>query len=104
LCPRAGIVTDMSGTDFHRISEYSTPGQYTVKLMLQVPGPLYPRRKYKKYRLLTVEGAITLPFVPYPGLYVTFSHWKKKKKDPVKLYLRMRTVARHDTGRVVDGV
>jgi hypothetical protein len=87
-------VTDMSDTDFHQMPEYSTPGEYTVKLMLHVPGPLHPRRKYKQYRLLTVEGTITLPFVPYPGLYVTFSkpHWKKNKKDPVKLYLRIRTV------------
>lgn len=87
-------MTDMSDTDFHQMPEYSTPGEYTVKLMLQVPGPLYPRRKYKQYRLLSVEGTITLPFIPYPGLYVTFSkpHRKKKEKDPVKLYLRIRTV------------
>ncbi len=82
----------MSDTNFHQMPEYSPPDEYTVKLMLQVPGPLYPRRKHNQYRLLTVEGAITLPFVPYPGLYVTFSkpHWKKK--DPVNLNLRIRTV------------
>lgn len=85
---------DMSNSDFHQMPEYSRPGEYTVKLMLQVPGPLYPRRKHKQYRLLTVEGTITLPFVPYPGLYLTFSkpHWNKRKRDPVKLYLRIRTV------------
>lgn len=85
----------MSETDFQQMPEFSRPGEYAVKLMLQVPGPLYPRRKYKQYRPLTVEGTITLPFVPYPGLYVTFSkpHWKKKKEDPVMLYLRIRTVA-----------
>ncbi|WP_145248749.1 hypothetical protein [Aeoliella mucimassa] len=43
---------------------------------------------------MTVEGEITLPFVPYSGLYLTFSkpHWRKKHKDPVKLHLRIRTV------------
>jgi hypothetical protein len=88
-----GIMTDMSDTDSHQMPEYNAPDGYTVKLMLQVPGPLYPRRKHKQYRLLTVEGTITLPFVPYPGLYVTFSKpHLKKKKDPVKLYLRIRTV------------
>ncbi|MFN0197133.1 MAG: hypothetical protein ACKVT0_10320 [Planctomycetaceae bacterium] len=83
----------MTDAEYHQMPEYSTPGEYKVKLILQVPGPLYPRRKYKEYRLLTVEGAFTLPFVPYPGLYLTFSkpHWKKKR-NPVKLYLRIRTV------------
>jgi hypothetical protein len=73
----------MSDTDFHQVPENNTPSEYKVKLMLQVPGPLYPRRKHKQYRLLTVEGTITLPFVPYPGLYLTFSmpRWKKKEKD-----------------------
>ena len=87
-------MTSMSDTDFYQLAEYSTSGEYRVKLMLKVPGPLYPRRKHKRYRLLTVEGTITLPFVPYPGLYVTLTkpHWKKKKKDPVRLYLRIRTV------------
>lgn len=84
----------MGDTGLLPIPEFSNAGEYAVKLMLQVPGPRYPRRKYKEHRLLTVEGAITLPFVPYPGLYVTFSkpHWRKNKKDPAKLYLRIRTV------------
>jgi hypothetical protein len=75
-----------------QMTEHGTPGEYTVKLMLQVPGPLYPRRKYKEYRLLTVEGTITLPFVPYPGLYLAFSKPRRKKKAPVKLHLRIHTV------------
>lgn len=61
---------------------------------------------FKQYRLLTVEGAITLPFVPYPGLYVTLSkpHWKSKKKEPVKLYLRIRTVDWQVTERYFECV
>ena len=51
-----------------------------------------------RYRLLTVEGTITLPFVPYPGLYLTFSkpHWKKKKKGPGE------AVPAHSHRRVAD--
>jgi hypothetical protein len=96
----------MSDTDFHQMPEYSMPGEYTVKLMLRVPGPTCPRRKYKQYRLLTVEGKIYLPFVPHPGLYVTFSklNWKKKEKDPVKLYLGIRTVEWQVSGRYFECV
>ncbi len=88
------MLADMNNTDLHKIPEFSVPGEYAVKLMLQVPGPLYPRRKHKQYRLLTVEGTITLPFVPYPGMYLTFSkpHRKTKKTEPVRLQLRIRTV------------
>lgn len=83
----------MTDIEPHQIPEYSAPGEYTVKLMLRVPGPLCPRRKHQQHRLLTVEGGITLPFVPYPGLYVTLSkpHWGRRR-DPAKLYLRIRTV------------
>lgn len=70
----------------------NNPTDYSVKLTLQTPGPLYPRRKYKQYKLLTAEKIITLPFVPYPGLYLTFSQPRPKKADPLKLYLRVRTV------------
>jgi hypothetical protein len=85
----------MSDSNSHPIAEFSKAEEYAVKLMLQVPGPRYPRRKYKEYRLLTVEGTISLPFAPYPGLYLTFAKppWKKKAKDPVQLHLRIRTVA-----------
>jgi hypothetical protein len=70
----------------------NAPVEYTVKLTVRIPGPLYPRRKYKQYRLLTAERTITLPFVPYPGLYVTISKPNSKRRDPAKLYLRLRTV------------
>ena len=78
--------------------------EYTVKLMLQVPGPLRPRRKYKEYKLLTAEGTITLPFVPYPGLYLTFSKPNPKKRDPFELHLRIRTVAWLLTDRIFECV
>lgn len=96
----------MSDEDFHQMAEYSRPGEYAVKLMLRVPGPFYPRRKSKQYRLLTVEGQITLPFVPYPGLYLTFSkpHWNKRNEEPVKLYLRIRTVEWQVTERYFECV
>src|SRR5262249_25813879 len=70
---------NMDDADLHQIPEFCRTEEYTVELLLRVPGPLYPRRKYKEYRLLTVEKTITLPFVPYPGLYVTLSkpHWRK---------------------------
>lgn len=74
------------------LSEHSSPVEYTLKLTVRVPGPLRPRRKYKEYELLTAEGTITLPFVPYPGLYLRFSKPNPKKKDPFELHLRIRTV------------
>jgi hypothetical protein len=82
----------------------SFPVEYTVKLMLQTPGPLYPRRKYKEYKLLTAEKNITLPFVPYPGLYLTFSKPHPKKVDPIKLYLRIRTVEWQLTEQIFECV
>lgn len=66
--------------------------EYSVKLRLQIPGPPYTRRKYEQHKLLTAEGNITLPFVPYPGLYVTLSKPHPKKKDAIELNLRIRTV------------
>jgi hypothetical protein len=95
----------MTDTDFHQIPEYSTPGEYTVKLMLQIPGPLIPRRKHREFRLLTVNGTITLPFVPYPGLYVMLSkpHWKKKRES-ANLNLRIRTVEWHVSERYFECV
>ena len=78
--------------------------EYTMKLMVQVPGPLRPRRKYKEYELLTAEGTITLPFVPCPGLYLTFSKPNPKKRDPFKLHLRVRTVEWLLTDRIFECV
>jgi len=50
-----------------------------------------PRTKYKKHKLLRAERSITLPFVPYPGLYLTFSK-PRKRGEPLTLYLRVRAV------------
>lgn len=86
------------------MSGYPNSAEYTVKLMLQVPGPLRPRRKYKEYKLLTAEGTITLPFVPYPGLYLAFSKPNPKKRDPFELHLRIRTVEWLLTDRIFECV
>ena len=64
---------------------------FEVKLTLQAAGPIRPRTKYKHRRILRAEGRITLPFVPYPGLYLTMEK-PKKRGDPLTLYLRIRTV------------
>lgn len=78
--------------------------EYTVKLKLQTPGPLYARRKYKQYKLITAEGIVTLPFVPYPGLYVTLSKPHPRKKDAIELNLRIRTVEWRITERIFECV
>ena len=59
--------------------------------MVQAAGPIRPRTKYKEHKLLRAEGSITLPFVPYPGLYITFSR-PRKRGLPLTLYLRIRAV------------
>lgn len=78
--------------------------EYTVKLRLRTPGPLYPRRKYQQHKLITAEGNITLPFVPYPGLYVTFSKPHPRKKDAIELNLRIRTVEWRIAERIFECV
>ncbi len=84
----------------------STTSEYEVKLKLQVPGPLRPRRKYKQYKLLTAEGNVALPFVPYPGMYLTFAkpNPNPKKRDPLELHLRIRTVTWLVTDRIFECV
>lgn len=64
---------------------------WTVKIRLEAAGPIRPRTKFKKHKLLRSEGSISLPFVPYPGLYLTFSK-PRKRGEPLTLYLRVRTV------------
>lgn len=86
------------------LSENTTSAEYTVKLVLRIPGPLRPRRKYKEYELLTAEGTISLPFVPYPGLYLRFSKPNPKKRDPFELHLRIRTVEWLLTERIFECV
>lgn len=65
--------------------------EFSVKVMVQIAGPVRPRTKYRIYKLLRAEGSITLPFAPYPGLYLTFSN-PRKRGDPLKMYLRVRAV------------
>ena len=59
--------------------------------MVQAAGPTRPRTKYKEHKLLRAEARITLPFVPYPGLYLTFTK-PKQRGQSLTLYLRVRTV------------
>ncbi len=73
------------------MSNYTRPPDFNVNIMVQVAGPIRPRTKYKEHKLLRAEGSITLPFVPYPGLYLTFSK-PKKRGGPLTLYLRVRAV------------
>ena len=67
------------------------PSDFRVNIILQAAGPVRPRTKYKENKLLRAEGSISLPFVPYPGLYLTFSKRKKRGTD-LTLYLRIRAV------------
>src|SRR5579872_4429164 len=67
----------------------SSPSDFKVNIMLQAAGPIRPRTKYKEHKLLRAEANITLPFVPYPGLFLTFSK-PKKRGLPLTLYLRIR--------------
>lgn len=69
----------------------SSPPDFKVNIMLQAAGPIRPRTKYKEHKLLRAEASITLPFVPYPGLFLTFSK-PKKRGLPLTLYLRIRAV------------
>jgi hypothetical protein len=64
---------------------------FNVNIMVQAAGPIRPRTKYKEHKLVRAEGSVTLPFVPYPGLYLTFSR-PRKRGEPLTLYLRIRTV------------
>ena len=63
---------------------------FKVNLTLQAAGPTQPRRKYKPHKILRAVGCIRLPFVPYPGLYLTMEK-PRKRGEPLTLYLRVRT-------------
>jgi hypothetical protein len=73
------------------MSNVTSPSDFNVNIMVQAAGPIRPRTKYKNHKLLRAEGSITLPFVPYPGLYLTFEK-PKKRGMPLTLYLRVRNV------------
>jgi len=64
---------------------------YRVKLTLYAAGPFRKRTKHKEPRLLMGEACINLPFVPYPGLYLTMEK-PRTRGEPLTLYLRVRTV------------
>jgi hypothetical protein len=82
-----------SGEDFQEQSMSHTRRRqvFKVKLTLQAAGPIRSRTKHKEHKLLRAEGCITLPFVPYPGLYLTMEK-PRKRGLPETLYLRVRTV------------
>jgi hypothetical protein len=67
------------------------PSAFQVRITLQAAGPVRPRTKHKVNKLLQAERIIELPFVPYPGLYLTFSKPQKRGMD-LTLYLRVRTI------------
>lgn len=65
--------------------------EFKVSITVRAAGPIRPRTKYKEHKLLTAETSITLPFAPYPGLYLSFTK-PRKRGGPLTLYLRVRTV------------
>jgi hypothetical protein len=71
----------------------ATTGQreFKVNILVQAAGPVRPRTKCKKHKLLRAERSITLSFVPYPGLHLTFSK-PRKHGQSLALYLRVRAV------------
>jgi hypothetical protein len=73
------------------MSNATSSSDFNVNIMVQVAGPIRPRTKYKKHKLLRAEGGIKLPFVPFTGLFLTFSK-PRKRGMPLTLYLRIRTV------------
>jgi hypothetical protein len=75
----------------HSMSGITSQSDFKVNVIVEAAGPIRPCTKYKKHKLLRAEGSITLPFVPYPSLFLTFSKPKKRGMD-LTLYLRVRTV------------
>jgi hypothetical protein len=72
------------------MSSIADHSEFKVNVMVHVAGPIRPRTKYKENKLLRAEGSITLPFVPYPGLFLLYSQPKKRQEKT--LYLRVRAV------------
>jgi hypothetical protein len=87
------MTADLKPTTSRNPSMLRTSSQsaFKVNILVQAAGPIRPRTKYKKHKLLRAEGSITLPFAPYPGLFLTFSK-PKKRGEPLTLYLRVRAV------------
>lgn len=67
------------------------PAEFSVHLIVQQAGPIRKRTKHKRHKLLHAEKTIRLPFVPYPGLYLTFSK-PRKRGQSLDLNLRVRCV------------
>ena len=63
---------------------------FIVSLMVLAAGPVRPRTKYKLHKRLRAERVISLPFVPYPGVYLTMQQ-PGKRNPTITLYLRIRT-------------
>jgi hypothetical protein len=78
---------------------------FKVRLALMAAGPVRLRTKHKENKLLRADACITLPFMPYPGLYLTLER-PRKRGEPQSLYLRVRTVewaiSKHEFVCVVD--
>lgn len=73
------------------MSAIAGQSEFNMNILVQAAGPVRPRTKYKKHKLLKAERSMTLPFVPYPGLYLTFSR-PRTRGLPLTLYLRVRAV------------
>ncbi len=65
--------------------------QFKVRLTLRAAGPVRTRTKHKEHKTICARGCIMLPFVPYPGLYLTMEK-PRKRGLPHALYLRVRCV------------
>lgn len=89
------------------MSAMAGQSEFNVNIQVQAAGPVRPRTKYKRHKFLRAERSMTLPFVPYPGLYLTFSQ-PRKRGLPLTLYLRVRavewSVADHRFGCVADEI
>lgn len=73
------------------MTEIASQSEFKLNIIVQAAGPIRPRTKYQEQKLLRAEGSISLPFVPYPGLLLTFST-PRKRGLPLTLYLRVRAV------------
>ena len=73
------------------MSAFAGQFEFNMNILVHAAGPVRPRTKYKKHKLLRAERSMALPFVPYPGLYLTFSK-PRKRGLPLTLYLRVRAV------------
>ncbi|MGN6369049.1 MAG: hypothetical protein ACTHN5_12380 [Phycisphaerae bacterium] len=64
---------------------------FKARLTVYVLGPIKERTKYKTNKLAYGEATITLPFVPYPGMFIRM-HRRRKRGIGDSLNLRVRSV------------